>query len=67
MIGIVGKGLYDRKGVLADISRALADGGISIRFLNYGGSVITCILGVDETDYHNSVRIIYETLCRKQA
>lgn len=65
MIGVVGKGLYDRKGVLADMSRALADGGISIRFLNYGGSVITCILGVDEQDYHNSIRIIYETLCRK--
>jgi aspartate kinase len=67
MIGIVGKGLYDRRGVLARISSALSDGNISIRYLNYGGSMITCIIGVDDADFGDAVKIMYHTLTGKSS
>jgi aspartate kinase len=62
MIGLVGEGLYDKRGIFAKVSSAIADAGIPARYLNYGGSLITCIIGVDDSDYLNALQAIYSAI-----
>ena len=62
MIGVVGEGLYDSKGIIAKVSSAVSTAGIAARYLNYGGSLITCIIGVDETDYKAVLEAIYSAI-----
>lgn len=62
MIGLVGEGLYDMKGVIAKVSSAVADSDIAARYLNYGGSLITCIIGVDEVEYQKALQSIYTAI-----
>jgi aspartate kinase len=62
MIGLVGEGLYDTPGILGKVSSALADAHINIRYLNYGGSLITCVIGVEDGDYQPALKVMYETL-----
>lgn len=62
MIGIVGEGLYGTEGILGHVSSALAEAGIPIRYLNYGGSLITCILGVDDSEYTHALKVMYDSV-----
>ncbi|MGM0431510.1 MAG: ACT domain-containing protein [Spirochaetota bacterium] len=62
MIGIVGEGLYHTPGILAKVSAALAKEQIIVRYLNYGGSLLTCIIGVDEDEYFHALQVMYHTL-----
>jgi len=62
MIGVVGEGLYDTKGIFARVSTAISESGISARYLNYGGSLITCIIGVDDVDYLKALEAIYSAI-----
>jgi aspartate kinase len=62
MIGVVGEGLYDSKGIIAKVSSAVSEAGIAARYLNYGGSLITCVIGVDEIDYKPALEAIYSAI-----
>lgn len=62
MIGIVGEGLYDSKGILGKVSTALSEADIPIRYLNYGGSMITCIIGVDDSAYEKALKVMYQAV-----
>ncbi len=62
MIGVVGEGLYDAKGILGKVSGSLATAGIPIRFLDYGGSLITCIIGVDDEEYTHALQVMYQSV-----
>ncbi|MCF7934105.1 MAG: aspartate kinase [Spirochaetia bacterium] len=62
MIGVVGKGLYDAKGVLSTLSSSLSDAAIPIRYINYGGSLITCIIGVDDSSYVQALQVMYDAI-----
>lgn len=62
MIGVVGNGLYDAEGVLSRLSGSLSDAHIPIRYLNYGGSQITCIIGVDDHEYEHALKVMYSSL-----
>ncbi len=62
MIGVVGEGLYDTRGIFAKISAAVSQAGISARYVNYGGSLITCVIGVDENDYRKALKAIYAAI-----
>jgi len=62
MIGVVGEGLYDSKGIIAKVSAAVSSAGIAARYINYGGSLITCVIGVDETDYKTALEAIYSAI-----
>ncbi|MCF7953839.1 MAG: aspartate kinase [Spirochaetales bacterium] len=57
MIGIVGEGMYDKPGVLSIIGAALALEGISVRYVNYGGSIISCIIGVDADVFEKAIQV----------
>ncbi|MBL7006472.1 MAG: aspartate kinase [Spirochaetia bacterium] len=62
MIGVVGEGLYDSKGIIAKVSTAISEAGVAARYINYGGSLITCVIGVDETDYKTALEAIYSAI-----
>ncbi len=65
MIGLVGEGLYEARGILGDVSSALAAEGIAIRYLSYGGSMITCIIGVYDHEYLHALKVMYKAVSEK--
>ncbi len=65
LIGIVGEGLPDHVGVAASVFSELSLNNINIRFINYGGSDITLLVGVDSNVYLDALRIIHAKFERK--
>ncbi len=59
LIGVVGSGLPEQIGVAADVFTALKSKKINVRFINYGGSDITLIVGVDIDYYLDALRAIH--------
>ncbi len=59
LIGVVGSGLPEQIGVAADVFTALKSRKINVRFINFGGSDITLLVGVDSDCYLDSLRAIH--------
>ena len=59
LIGIVGSGLPQQIGVAADVFTALKSRKINIRFINYGGSDITLLVGIDSSYYLDALKTIH--------
>ncbi|MCK5674974.1 MAG: aspartate kinase [Spirochaetales bacterium] len=59
LIGVVGSGLPEQIGVAADVFTTLKNKKINVRFINYGGSDITLLLGVDTDYYLDALRAIH--------
>ncbi len=62
LIGIVGTGILDQPGIAAAVFSALSEEHINIRFINFGGSELTLLLGVDAGSYLKALRSIYSSL-----
>jgi aspartate kinase len=60
LIGIVGEGMMEKTGLAADFLGALKSAGINVRFINYGGSEITLLIGVDEAKYAEALRVLVD-------
>lgn len=58
LIGVVGEGILEKTGVAADFLSALKEAEIHVRFINYGGSEITLLIGVDEDQYRNALSVL---------
>ncbi|MFK5949573.1 MAG: aspartate kinase [Methylococcales bacterium] len=65
LIGVVGSGLKEQIGVAADVFSALKSEKINIRFINYGGSDITLIIGVCSDSYLDALKAIYKVVGTK--
>lgn len=61
LVATVGKGMAHTSGMAAKLLTALADDGINIRMIDQGSSEINIIVGVENGDYFETVRVIYET------
>lgn len=61
MVAIVGQAMAHTPGVAARVFTALAKKGINIRMINQGSSEISIIIGIENNDYENAVRTIYDT------
>jgi len=59
LIGIVGSGLPEQIGVAADVLTALKSKKINVRFINYGGSDITLLVGIDSSYYLDALKTIH--------
>ncbi|MCR4817591.1 MAG: aspartate kinase [Fretibacterium sp.] len=59
MIAVVGQGMASSRGTAMRIFKALAEAEINIRMIDQGPSELNIIVGVNEADYENAVRVIY--------
>ncbi len=59
LIATVGHGMTRRSGTAARIFKALADQGINIKMIDQGSSELNIIIGVQNSDYENCIRTIY--------
>ncbi|HPO04152.1 MAG TPA: aspartate kinase [Bacillota bacterium] len=61
LIATVGRGMNRRRGVSARLFTALYKAGINIRMIDQGSSEMNIIVGVENIDFENAVRAIYDT------
>ena len=59
LIAVVGRGMIKSKGVAARIFSAIYAAGINIRMIDQGSCELNIIIGVDERDFENALRAIY--------
>ena len=59
LIATVGHGMARRSGTAAKIFSALAEQGINVRMIDQGSSELNIIIGVQNSDYENCIRTIY--------
>jgi len=60
LIAIVGRGMKERRGTATRIFAALSHANINIRTIDQGSSELNIIVGVNEDDFEQAVRAIYE-------
>ena len=59
MIALVGHGMKNRIGTAGRLFSALGRAGINVRMIDQGSSEINIIVGIDNKDYENAIRAIY--------
>ncbi len=64
IIATVGRGMVRNFGTAARLFTAISQQGISIRTIDQGSSELNILVGVDESDFENTVRAIYDTFIR---
>ncbi|MCX7657420.1 MAG: aspartate kinase [Oscillospiraceae bacterium] len=60
LIAVVGRGMKSTRGVAARIFAALAHAHINIKMIDQGSSELNIIVGVNESDFEEAMRRIYE-------
>ena len=60
LIATVGCGMSRRSGVSATLFTALAEAGVNIRMIDQGSSEMNIIVGVENKDFDQAIRAIYE-------
>ncbi len=60
LIATVGRGMNRRRGVSAKLFSALYKAGVNIRMIDQGSSEMNIIVGVENVDFENAIRAIYE-------
>ena len=65
LIATVGHGMARRSGTAAKIFSALAEQGINVRMIDQGSSELNIIIGVQNSDYENTIRTIYNAFNKK--
>ena len=64
LIATVGRGMVRNYGTAARLFSAISAQGISIRIIDQGSSELNIIVGVDEDDFDNAVKAIYDAFVR---
>ncbi|MBQ0083758.1 MAG: aspartate kinase [Clostridiales bacterium] len=59
LIAVVGRGMISNRGTAAKVFTALADANINIRMIDQGSSELNIIIGVEEKDLKDAIRVIY--------
>ncbi len=59
LIGVVGSGIPEQVGVAAAVFTALSSNNINVRFISYGGSDVTLVVGVDSENYMEALKSIH--------
>lgn len=62
VIGIVGEGLRNSSGYGAGIFSALEESRINVRYVSFGGSDVSFIVGVNEADFQKGLLSVYSAL-----
>jgi len=61
LIAVVGRGMKSASGTAGRLFSALADAKINIRMIDQGSSELNIIVGVENKDFENAIRAIYNT------
>ncbi len=65
LIACVGRGMKGAPGSAAKALSALADANINIRMIDAGSSELNLIVGIDEEDFENGIRAVYDAFVKK--
>ncbi len=60
LVAVVGRAMVKAKGTAARVLKAISGAGINIRTIDQGSSEISIIVGVEEADFENALRAIYQ-------
>ncbi len=60
LVAVVGRAMVKAKGTAARVFKAISGAGINIRMIDQGSSEISIIVGIDETDFEEAMRAIYQ-------
>ncbi|MBQ8551519.1 MAG: aspartate kinase [Clostridia bacterium] len=60
LVAVVGRAMVKAKGTAARVFKAISGAGINIRMIDQGSSEISIIVGVEETDFEDALRAIYQ-------
>ncbi len=60
LIAVVGRGMIETRGTAGRIFSALAHAKINCRMIDQGSSELNIIIGVDNRDFENAIRAIYD-------
>ncbi len=59
LIAVVGRGMKATKGTATRIFAALSHANINIKMIDQGSSELNIIIGIDEADFEEAIRVIY--------
>ncbi len=60
LVAVVGRAMVKAKGTAARVFKAISGAGINIRMIDQGSSEISIIVGVEEQDFEEALRAIYQ-------
>ncbi len=60
LIAVVGRGMKSKKGTATRVFAALSHADINVRMIDQGSSELNIIVGIDEKDFENAIRVIYD-------
>ncbi len=60
LIAVVGRGMKSQKGTATRVFAALSHADINVRMIDQGSSELNIIVGIDEKDFENAIRVIYD-------
>lgn len=59
LIAIVGRGMVKARGTAARVFDAISNAGVNIRMIDQGSSEISIIVGIEEHEFDNALKAIY--------
>lgn len=60
LIAVVGRGMKSTRGTAGRIFSALAHANVNVKMIDQGSSELNIIIGVDNRDFENAIRAIYD-------
>ncbi len=60
LVAVVGRAMVKSKGAAARVFKAISGAGINIKMIDQGSSEISIIVGVEEADFEEALRAIYQ-------
>ncbi len=60
LVAVVGHGMSRKKGTASKVFNALAKADINVRMIDQGSSEINIIVGIENDDYENAIKALYE-------
>ena len=60
LIAVVGRSMREKKGTATRIFAALSHANINIKMIDQGSSELNIIIGIDEKDFEQAIRVIYD-------
>ena len=64
LVAVVGQGMIHSTGVAARVFTALGQAGVNVRLISQGSSELNILIGVDNDDFEQAVRAIYQAFVK---